>query len=301
MDFAANDVLGDVNSSGSHSSIVDNEEALLRHLMHLPSQPAIILVHFGWLREYHNAQESLNSLAAYYDIPAISYKNMLYAWLYEHPRKGDPLDVVNMAKGPIMKERLHPSSRGHAQLAWAVIHYFQSHVLRCDRDPQGTTTRTLEHVLPPALSAGLRDVAPACLSIQGVRPDLEPVSMDFDGWRLHTSGSKSYWQGFRPGSRISFLIDVVHANSTVYLYSLVAPYLSSQAACWLGRPNFKSQHRIGIRTQINALNDNPSPFLSTVAVGVKHSLGLVPNPAQLSVTCELMTGDDFRIIAILYG
>lgn len=405
VDMAVNDVGGDVNAPGglftkdSASNVIVHEEIFLRRLLGLPSKPAVILVHFGWLREFSNAQETLNTLASFYDVPAISYKNMLFGWLSSpsivhratakphlftttnNPEEGnpqveemkvadDPRELLHQKLGEILVDRMHPTSRGHAQLAWCLIHYIQSHVLWCDRKPMGqpsidkllsigeetvindrlVTVDSNEGEAIAFIGNSLRDsgnssnsaTPPGCLTVQGLRPNLQPTLVTDDGWHLYSHSSpsqnhqpttKTYWRGTRTGSAISFVINVQHHQSHVYVYSLVAPYLESTAACWLepkrqaqsqpiaSQPKLATEsttYRLSLQANADQNQSNTSDFADSnltpvavlirsynsspwaVAVGVKHHIGKVVEPGLQTITCQLRSGHDFRIIAILF-
>lgn len=91
---------------------------MLRKLLSQPQAPAVVEIHF-WapssphvppgsskgISFYHNSQAELDTLAAYYRVPALSLRNAIYDKTF--------LDVPGFRPGDFMCDSIHPNFLGH--------------------------------------------------------------------------------------------------------------------------------------------------------------------------------------------
>jgi lysophospholipase L1-like esterase len=97
--------------------ITKNMELLVRNLLQMPTQPAIIFVSFFSFKVdyYFNGQEAHLSIANYYDIPYISFKNVFFNHLIRFPTQAELL---------FSSDFHHPNKEGHKVMSEFIIHYF---------------------------------------------------------------------------------------------------------------------------------------------------------------------------------
>lgn len=160
-------------------------ESLLRGLLQLPGNPAIVMLHsYSWWNGYKGAtpyvgsyygdrggessEESLSLLAKYYDIPVLSLKTAVYPLMaagmegFRADRLGDMISPVegedkrgSEAYGDQWKpyfyaDKIHLNENGHRAMADLLIHTVEEH----------------RRASPKVCTVGLRGLPPVMIHAQ---------------------------------------------------------------------------------------------------------------------------------------
>jgi len=288
VELAVNDSpFSDANARLHHL----NEEKLVRELLALPQAPAVVLLGFPRQDEFVTAEESLLQLAVYYDLPLISLRNTVYSQAFSHQ-----ISVKDVHKRLGMLHH-HPDQRGHALMAHLLIHFLQTHALPCG----GGHTDSAAAALGPAVDYGVpaeamyltwRAIATSegCWTIETKTPSLVPDG-PLDGWELHEINGKRSYRTSVPSRPISFGFRTDKTNMHAYLFNLRAEYLNGTVGeCYVDNAREDAATVPTLPLQDGQVNLN---------VGARTAIALVPLPGEHRMTCQLVSGNDFRIMGIL--
>ena len=210
-------------------------EAILRRLLSLPRQPAVVLLHFfhwcatnrgcdappgvePWSHAHMAAnwlagarmERDLTDLAAYYGLPALSLRAAHYHAALNATRAGEH---PGEGRGPraswLTKDGLHPTRRGNRQIAALLSTFLLAPLPMSPEQPLPLSPPPPLHLsLPPPLHATTRDdvsgappgaahVADQCFGWSG--PEAVPELERHEGWRLVSEHPAHRAASPRPG------------------------------------------------------------------------------------------------------
>ena len=210
-------------------------EAILRRLLSLPRQPAVVLLHFfhwcatnrgcgappgvePWSHAHMAAnwlagarmERDLTDLAAYYGLPALSLRAAHYHAALNATRAGER---AGEGRGPraswLTKDGLHPTRRGNRQIAALLSAFVLAPLPTSPQQPLPLSPPPPLHLsLPPPLHATSRDdasgappgaarVAAQCFGWSG--PEAVPELERHEGWRLVSEHPAHRAASARPG------------------------------------------------------------------------------------------------------
>ena len=210
-------------------------EAILRRLLSLPRQPAVVLLHFfhwcatnrgcgappgvePWSHAHMAAnwlagarmERDLTDLAAYYGLPALSLRAAHYHAALNATRTGER---AGEGRGPraswLTKDGLHPTRRGNRQIAALLSAFVLAPLPTSPQQPLPLSPPPpLQLSLPPSLHATSRDdasgappgaarVAAQCFGWSG--PEAVPELERHEGWRLVSERPAHRAASARPG------------------------------------------------------------------------------------------------------
>jgi hypothetical protein len=302
-----NDLNGNFAEGISPGDTAEDEEAVMRRTLALPNRPAAAYIHFANIKwRLLSAADGMNVLASYYDTPAISLKHAFYS-------KKQLDNGTTTFWSSMLADDLHPNAQGHRLAALLLIYYVQTHVLRCDTAKVLEAEKYLvpETELPmPVVPFTKIPADPAvvgCYSIQNSDHNLTPSSME-DGWAYYDVNNKMYYRGTKVGAHITFEWPIrtnvtVSMDVDVFLFSLTASYSDGVASCWLdGRKSeavtisgkAEGQPAVSENREWITINGGRRFFVGKLSINALHS-------GTHNLTCSLVSGSDFRIIAIFYG
>ncbi|RXK39815.1 hypothetical protein M231_02870 [Tremella mesenterica] len=309
MEGASEGVNGFVNGAQGGKAINDElhmgipkpYELMLRGLLDLPSQPAILSMQifalmFGSIALGGDLHESFSQ---YYDIPIVSLRNVLL------PQALDNVTLVQelfVNKGPIEGESLenvdlrHLSGKGHALMADLVNAYIDGQ--RCAMDVGDSweedytlaplpRLRLFEKYDPYATNPTLK---PDCFSMDGTKHPLVPSQNE--GWRPWNWKNKNYLIADQPGS--SFTVPFHSSFGTVSLYYLRSSEFGlGSVSCWVDEDKELAQKAEGYWVH---------EFNIGQTLNVREDL----QPGEHELHCELLAtsadpgkGTEFRVISVM--
>ncbi len=163
-------------------------EGLLRKLLCLPSEPAILIVNTVQYENGVNAQKYHNELAEYYGIPVCSMKNILYKAVI----KGE-LDA-----GRFTVDMLHPNDYGHMMMA-DIIDYMLSEIQK-----KTAEEKIDKYVFPekPFTRNGFEDSV--CLQNDNYRPAGKGFTIDRHKRRMIKEIFVGGWTSSKEGAYLKF-------------------------------------------------------------------------------------------------
>jgi hypothetical protein len=294
LELAINDLPYTFPTILEHSK---NQERLLRSLLALQHEPAVLLLGFPNNYAYANSEMTLHSLAVLYDVPLISFRDLYFSWVFT---KTETVDDINSR---FHIDKFHPDEKGHELVGVLLISYIQQHVFNCDKSDVFMTMWNA--ILQPGQSFamplsvalwpnGMFQTSPVCCSAQTVPPSLVPhgyPEMTYNDWTFVQINHKYYWQTKTPGRSIVFSLHAHGSGMQVYVFALKANYLNGTCGeCWLSY-----QHLTGKTTLIETTIDSDFQF----NIGFKTFIGATFADGNHTVTCQMINGTDFRIISIL--
>ncbi|GIL60967.1 hypothetical protein Vafri_15762 [Volvox africanus] len=160
-------------------------EQLVRRLMDLPGQPAVVLVqvphvHLSYFDPFFRTSEDLEgAVAAYYDIPTVSLRDALY-----------PLNVHRPQAGFLWAQTYnehHPGDAGHKALADLAVHLIQETVLGLlSYPPSREEAEKLDRPLPPPIYPGN---LPPSSSVCVVGFNFTSLVVAVEGWEWTNEGT----------------------------------------------------------------------------------------------------------------
>lgn len=242
-----------------------NMEAILRHILALPSQPAVILTaSFSLMPSNKIAMGGDVHLpvAQYYDVPVINLRHALFPVMLNRPEMVDEFFVIKSQK-PNYVDLLHLSGRGHEALAQSTIAYLERQRCLLANPPlfhapsewydaaapslQDSPSSVLDGPLStddlPRLSllsstwspdSHVPAERPSCASIDSSLHPLVPLNTTTPGWMRWTQPhtTKTYWRAESAGERADFPVEVVRGEVMVYILKSNRLGLG-WARCWL--------------------------------------------------------------------
>jgi len=269
-------------------------ESLVRNILRLPNEPAIIFVSFFSFKvnEYFDGQESHLPVANYYDTTLISYKNAVYDYMNHHPE----LHEYYYPDG------IHPSGVGHRIAGEFVIHHVQQ--LICALDYAGDTTdggNIFGNASLPLVDmwtlrsnqASFRELQSSCDRMY----DKTYQPKEMHGWEFWSwQDEKHYITADKPGSNVTFEISTNQGVVALYIFRS-SKYSLGDVWCWA------DDDKVG-GTQIAAYwtsefnTGSIVHFLNGLSAG-KHDIHCELLPAEKSHNPD--KGTNFRILAIMSG
>jgi lysophospholipase L1-like esterase len=224
--------------------ITKNMELLVRNLLQMPTQPAIIFVSFFSFKVdyYFNGQEAHLSIANYYDIPYISFKNVFFNHLIRFPTQAELL---------FSSDFHHPNKEGHKVMSEFIIHYFDQigigqksgNYLQISNDipviDMWSTRKTQKD---------FRELQPTCQTFNPHRPgggyqNYRPYDMN-EWYFLDWKKEKFYIAADKPGANITFSIET--NKGSVYMYVLKSDqYNLGNVWCWPDNDYNKGKELVG--------------------------------------------------------
>lgn len=111
VEFAVNDAGDETNG--------DCYESLVRKVLMLPNQPAVLLLFSVFANDY-NLQERLIPIGKHYELPMVSMRNAVTPQFYFRPGEGRIL-----SKNQYFYDAFHPSNSGHRIMADCIGSLFQ--------------------------------------------------------------------------------------------------------------------------------------------------------------------------------
>ena len=222
-------------------------EAILRRLLSLPRQPAVVLLHFfhwcatnrgcsapagvePWSHAHMAAnwlagarmERDLTDLAAYYGLPALSVRAAHFHAALNATRAGEsPGESLGRRARWLTKDGLHPTRRGNRQIAALLTPFLLAPPLPLS--PQQPQSLPLPLPLPPPLHhattrgapPGAARMAEQCFGWSG--PEAVPELERHEGWRLvnehpahHAASQRPGLVSSRPGSTVVFRLPAFH-------------------------------------------------------------------------------------------
>jgi lysophospholipase L1-like esterase len=278
VEFSVNDgsVFPDERGAGDTVN-TRHMELLIRNLLQMPSQPAVVLISFFSFRadHYFDGQEAHLPVANYYDIPYISLKNVYFDHLVRFP------DDKNRI---FSDDNVHANKYGHQIMADFIIHYFNEQLKFTD------TTVDLDP-LPLIDMWSTRKQHYNKLQSE-CQIFINESAYHMDGWySTNINREKFYVAADKPGARITFIINTTKGN--VYIHALKSKQFNlGNVWCWADDDKQKGRELFGYWNIVTSVGE-------TMLVTEKLSKG------QHFVHCEVLSksnhpnnGTHFRIIAI---
>ncbi|KAK9861685.1 hypothetical protein WJX84_001496 [Apatococcus fuscideae] len=186
-------------------------EQMLRKLLSQPQAPAVVEIHF-WAPNsphvppgsskgvsfYHNSQAELDTLAAYYRVPALSLRNAIYDKTFQ--------GLPGFRPGDFMCDAIHPNFLGHRYLADLAISLMQDRLARLVLTDPAEDRFEDPEMLPPMF---LGNDAGKSHCMTG--SDFQGRVLQHEGWEWINEGKngRQKW-GFvttTPGNFMEILID----------------------------------------------------------------------------------------------
>ncbi|KAH7106458.1 hypothetical protein BKA62DRAFT_612217 [Auriculariales sp. MPI-PUGE-AT-0066] len=302
-EFAINDQRSDSNA--------ESYEWLLRQLLEMPKQPAVVNLQVFGLG-YHQLTtggDLHTAVAQYYDTPIVSLRNALLPQLFQNATVAPEYFTILNGK-PDLK---HINNRGHGMLGELLAAYTQRQLCTiAEHDarskwPRGTADAaklTLDvNAIPTHRlfqkwgDAPAQKLAPFCSSTRTKNHPLTPSSNDgrWENWTYKAPGGtpKTYIRATEPGARISFAVPVRGGLGRVRVqYLQSATFGLGVIKCWLDEDVAHAKHIDGFWT--HDVNLASMAVISTTATVGDHTL-----------TCELTEhsnspngGTEFRLIGV---
>ncbi|KZV88439.1 hypothetical protein EXIGLDRAFT_772719 [Exidia glandulosa HHB12029] len=290
--------------------IESNTEAfewLMRALLELPSQPAIINTQvFGLAYSMLSTGGDLHtSVSQYYDVPHISLRNVVLPHLLQDPSLDRYWFAINR-EGVV--DHRHIGYNGHRALADLLIAHVQRQL--CALHDSEEPVQALDAELPAwsAMEAVPRlrmmepydtqtvhhPLVPFCMSTRTTRHPLVPVSNDgWANWTYRGNRVKPYIRATIPGSKVSFRIVVGAMGRVRITYLKSAEFGLGTIKCWVDEDEARGVKVAG-HWDWKGLN---TANVFVVARGVSQG--------EHVLTCQLLEetqhpggGTEFRLIAV---
>ncbi|WVQ85996.1 hypothetical protein IAT38_008164 [Cryptococcus sp. DSM 104549] len=283
---------------------IDSYELMIRSLLDLPRQPAIMNLHVFALQfnTVTNGGDMHTGVAQYYDIPTLSLRNailpdvmknhsLVREWFWVSPQ--DTVDIR------------HISRKGHDIMGRIGAAYIDSQLCEMDKYEAGipgADSMSIDELYPleplPRMplntryheSLVLAPLDPQCFSANGVKHPLEPI--ENQGWRKWNWKEKNYLIADVPGSLVSFKLKTVVGTIEVH-YLRSYQYKQGSVLCWVDDDRPKAKRLDGYW---------PEKYNIGRAATIRDDL----EPGEHTLTCQLIEstmdpsgGLEFRMISVM--
>lgn len=199
IEFALNDNDGgsDIRSATwMNNPMRRGYERLVRKILRLANNPAILVVHYYSLRWvemnigghsfWFTPEDEIDVIAKYYALPAVSFRNTFYNAMMA--------DKIGFRPEDILKDHVHPNELGSQYLAYVVVSYFEALLSVM---PDKIAPHKFAALPPPMLPDNNGSQKTVCS--KGDR--LKRHMLQSKGWQW-VEGEKSGWEASSPGSHL---------------------------------------------------------------------------------------------------
>lgn len=269
--------------------ITKNMEQLIRSLLQLPNEPAIILISFFSFQVdyYFNGQEAHLPIANYYDLPYISFKNVFFDYLNRNPEN------VTLF---FSKDKHHPNKNGHKIMSNIIINYLEEQICSLNYNHENNFQIYNDLPLIDMWTARSKkdkfyELNPMCYTFN----DEKYRPYDIGNWYLlNWKKEKFYIAADNPGDKITFLIET--NKGIVYLYVLKSNnYNLGNIFCWIDDDKENGKEILGYWNISRSIGQ-----MILVSENLKNGKHML--------YCEVLkksdnpnNGTHFRIIAVFTG
>ncbi|KAL7419165.1 hypothetical protein Q5752_006001 [Cryptotrichosporon argae] len=286
-------------NDGWNSESPQTYERLIRALLDLPSQPAIINMHvFALMFDTIMLGGDMHyGVSTFYDLPIVTLRNPVL------PRILQNESLVNdwFVQEPDRVDLRHVSRLGHRVLGQLVNAYIdrqlcEMDIIEAEADTPDTDQLYPLHPIPRLLLTQKYDpqrvvpaVKPNCFTTNADKSKLVPVEQH--GWREWSWQDKSYWVADEPGARFSVKFSTGLGTVRLY-YQRSAEYGLGAVQCWVDDAPDR-------RATVDGYWDRP------YSVGQEFTVRNDLAPGEHTLHCEIAEGTkdpkggkEFRIIGV---
>ncbi|KAF8511952.1 hypothetical protein BU17DRAFT_54299 [Hysterangium stoloniferum] len=284
-------------------------EWLMRGLLDLPNSPAVINIHtIGLFFEEITTGGDLHApIAAYYDAPVISMRNMIAPHILKHHELVEHYFYIYEDSGVDLR---HVSNAGHIMMSELLVAYTQRQICAIElervqpnrfvsedgrlegHDELGTVPRLRLFQKYDNVTVTGR-IKPTCQSTRTNKHPLVPI--ETKGWKLWThngNNEKPYLMADKPGDYVKFEVEVGVMQRVRITYLRAKTFGLGNVWCWVD----DDQPRTPVQGwwDIDGINVAQVAVISTRATPGKHNLTCEVAPH----TADPKGGHQFRLIAI---
>ncbi|ORY35911.1 hypothetical protein BCR39DRAFT_568808 [Naematelia encephala] len=276
---------------------IDQYELMVRGLLDLPNQPAIISLEVPAL-VFHQiglGGDMHESVSQYYDIPIISLRNAILPDILADNELVKTWFAYYGGFEPADNMKNFDKRHGHRLIGNLTSAYFDT--VRCEMERDRPAK--IDTTIPPLPRLRLTQsfdydavtlkIEPSCFSMNSEKHKLVPV--ENDGWREWNWEKKNYLIADKPGSTISFAFSVAMGKVTLS-YQRSAAFGLGSINCWVDDDRASSRRVDGY-------------WENNINVGQSLTLDGI-TPGSHTLHCELLEdtkdpggGKEFRIISVM--
>ncbi|ODO08911.1 hypothetical protein L198_00650 [Cryptococcus wingfieldii CBS 7118] len=294
---------------------IENMENLIRGLLDLPNNPAVMLVEalaFSGGGMGGGGGRMHLPVAQYYDVPVINHRHPLVSHFARHPQLVEPYFTKDWWQNP---DKRHINPRGHRDLGMLVASFVKD--VACEIRPLKEGEEVGE--LMPSLWSTPQDYGivprlrvlegwnpnteyatppfhPTCLSTRSKEPRFNLTPSYNDGWEywIHPEHlDKPYMVAREPGARVSFELET--GVGMVKMYALKSKTFGlGTVECWADEERDKAEKIVGWWDN----GDVNIGRFATIRTGL--------SAGTHTITCELLEetsdpggGHEFRMISMM--